>query len=74
MSISLMAQKEICLKKRYKLEEVYGIYEIITYCELCEKKMPMTKCNVQKRFVGLMGVWYMIPLDKPLIQLAIDRY
>ena len=31
MSISLMAQKEVCLKKRYKLEEVYGIYEIITH-------------------------------------------
>jgi len=42
MSISLMAQKEVCLKKRYKLEEVYGIYEIIAHCELCEKKMPMT--------------------------------
>lgn len=42
MSISLTAQKEVCLKERYKLEEVHGAYEIITHCEMCEKKMPMT--------------------------------
>ena len=40
MNISLMAQKEACLRKRYKLEEVYGKYETITHCEICEKKLP----------------------------------
>lgn len=40
--MALRAQKETYLKRRYKLEKVYGKYEIITHCEMCEKEMPLT--------------------------------
>ena len=42
MKTNLVAQKETYLRSHYKISEVYGRYEIITHCEVCEKEMPMT--------------------------------
>jgi len=54
MSTSLVAQKEACLRKRYKLAEVYGSYEIVTHCEICEEELP-TSYRISKylNFWGL---------------------
>ncbi len=48
--MTLSAQKAAYLQKRYKLEKVYGAYEIISYCEMCEKEMPL-KYRISKYLV-----------------------
>jgi len=54
IKMGLMAQKHECLKKRYRLEQVYGNYETITHCEICEEELP-TSYRISKslNFWGL---------------------